>query len=94
MLMSGEMPDISQFCKIAFYDWVMFRDKPVAFPDDNPVLECYLGPAIDVGPTLMAKILKASSMVVYCSTYCALTPGKIENAVHVSTRIKFNVSIL
>jgi hypothetical protein len=44
MVMSGETSDISQFCEFAFYDWIMFRDQPVAFPDDNPVLGCYLGP--------------------------------------------------
>jgi hypothetical protein len=33
----------------------MFRDQPVAFPDNNPVLGRYLGPAIDVGPALTAK---------------------------------------
>ena len=57
-LMSGETSDISQFCEFAFYDWIMFRDQPVAFPDDNPVLGRYLGPAIDVGPALTAKILE------------------------------------
>jgi hypothetical protein len=42
-VMSGETSDISQFCEFAFYDWIMFRDQPVAFPDDNPVLGRYLG---------------------------------------------------
>ena len=64
-VMSGETSDISQFCEFAFYDWIMFRDQPVAFPDDNPVLGRYLGPAIDVGPALTAKILKANGEVVY-----------------------------
>jgi hypothetical protein len=64
MVMSGETSDISQFCKFAFYDWIMFRDQPVAFPDDNPVLGRYLGPAIDMGPALTAKILKANGEVV------------------------------
>jgi len=50
MVISGETSDISQFCEFAFYDWIMFRDQPVAFLDDNPVLGRYLGPAIDVGP--------------------------------------------
>jgi hypothetical protein len=72
-VMSGETSDISQFCEFAFYDWIMFRDQPVAFPDDNPVLGRYLGPAIDVGPALTAKILKANGEVVYRSTYRALT---------------------
>ncbi len=73
IVMSGEMSDISQFCEFAFYDWIMFRDQPVAFPDDNPVLGCYFGPAIDVGPALTDKILKANGEVLYRSTYRALT---------------------
>jgi len=64
-VMSGKTFDISQFCEFAFYDWIMFRDQPVAFPDDNPVLGCYLGPAINVGPALTATILKANGEVVY-----------------------------
>jgi hypothetical protein len=36
-VMSGKITDISQFCKFAFYDWVMFCGEPIAFLDDNPV---------------------------------------------------------
>jgi hypothetical protein len=93
-VMSGETSDISQFCEFTFYDWIMFRDQPVAFPDDNPVLGCYLGPAIDVGPALTAKILKANGEVVYRSTYCALTDVELANAAHVCRRIEFDLNIL
>jgi hypothetical protein len=61
----------------------MFRDQPVAFPNDNPVLGCYLGPAIGVGPALTAKILKANGEVIYWSTYRALTDVERANVVHV-----------
>ena len=39
-VMSGETADISQFCELSFYEWVMFREesKLVAFPDENPTL--------------------------------------------------------
>jgi len=93
MVMSGETSDISQFCEFAFYDWIMFRDQPVAFPDDNPVLGRYLGPAINVGPTLTAKILKANGEVVYRSTYRALIDGERTNAVHVLQRVEFDHNI-
>ena len=93
-VMSGETADISQFCEFAFYDWIMFRDEPVAFPDANPVIGRYLGPAIDVGPALTAKILKANGEVVYRSTYRHLTDAEVQNAAHVSMRIEFDVSIL
>jgi hypothetical protein len=93
-VMLGKMSDISQFCEFAFYDWIMFRDQPVAFPDDNPVLGRYLGPAIDVGPALTAKILKANGEVVYRSTYRALTDVERANAAHVCRRIEFDLNIL
>jgi hypothetical protein len=66
----------------------------VAFPDDNPVLGRYLGPAINVGPALTAKILKANGEVVYWSTYRALADVEWANAAHVCHRIEFDLNIL
>ena len=34
---------------------------------------CWLGPAIDIGSTMMAKILKSNGQVLYMSTYHGLT---------------------
>jgi len=70
-VMSGETADISPFCKLSFYEWVMYREdsKVVQYPDENPALGRYLGVAIDVGPAMTAKILKANGQVVYRSTY-------------------------
>ena len=69
--MTGETADISPFCKLSFYEWVMYREdsKVVQYPDENPALGQYLGVAIDVGPAMTAKILKANGQVVYRSTY-------------------------
>jgi len=92
--MSGETSDISQFCEFAFYDWIMFRDQPVAFPDDNPVLGRFLGPAIDVGHVLTSKILKANGEVIYRSTYRTLTDVERANAVHVCSQSEINLNIL
>ena len=44
IVMSGETSDIRQFSELAFYQWVMFRDNPIQFLDENPVLGQYLGP--------------------------------------------------
>ena len=54
----GGTSDISQLCKHGFYDWVMFRGEPIKNPDENPVLGIYLGPKMDVGPTMTAKIMR------------------------------------
>ena len=78
-VMSGKTADTSQFCEFAFYDWVMFCNEPVAFSDANPVIGRYLGPAIDVGPALTTKILKANGEVVYPSTYRHLMDDKVQH---------------
>ncbi|KAL7487724.1 hypothetical protein ACHAW6_013295 [Cyclotella cf. meneghiniana] len=59
MVILGETADISPFCKFGFWDWVKFRDKGVAFPDDQMVLGKYLGPSIDARPAMMQHVMKA-----------------------------------
>ncbi len=73
--MGGEVPEtivkggtanISQICKFAWYDWVMFRDTVniMVFSNDKLTLGRYLGPATDVGLALTAKILKQNGQYV------------------------------
>ena len=80
-ILSGETSDTSQFCEVEWYERVKFWDDAIQFPDDSLVLGRYLGPSIDVGPALTAKILKQNGEVVHRSTYCGLTPEKIANPV-------------
>ena len=63
---------ISQLFEHGFCDWFMFRDEPIQYPDENPVLGRYLGPAINVCPEMMAKIMKASGEVFHRLTYHGL----------------------
>ena len=63
--MLGGISDISQFCEHRFYDWVMFKDKPIKNPDENPALGRYLGQEIDVAPETTTKIIKANREVSY-----------------------------
>ena len=58
--MLGGTSGISQFCEHEFYDWVMFRDEPIQYPDENPMLGSYLGPAIDVVPKMTDNVMKAN----------------------------------
>jgi hypothetical protein len=69
--MSGETADISQFCELIFYEWILYREesKLVAYLNENPALGRYLGVAIDVGPAMTAKILKANGQVIHRSMY-------------------------
>ena len=62
--MSGETSDISEFCKLDWFEWVMFWDKTALFPDDVLKLVSYLGPLIDVGPAMTAKILTEHGQVL------------------------------
>jgi hypothetical protein len=72
-IVSGETADISTFAQHHWYEWIMFRDTSVSFPGDKLVLGRYLGPSIDVGPAMTAKILKANGVVIHRSIYRSLT---------------------
>ncbi len=71
----------------------MFRDEPVKYPDDNPVLGRFLGIAIDVGPAMTVKILKSNGEVIYWSTYRGLTDAKVINQAHIKSREEFDEAI-
>ena len=76
-VMSGETSDISKFCKLEWFEWVMFRDETAPFPDDVLILVYYLGPSIYVGPAMTAKISTEHGQVLHRSTYQPLAPGKM-----------------
>ena len=57
-VMLGGNSDTSKLCEHGFYDWVMFRDKTIKYPDKNLVLGRYLGSEIDVGTALTDGIMK------------------------------------
>jgi hypothetical protein len=67
-IMTGSTAKISHICEFGWYDWVMFRDNVLTFPDKKLILGGYLGPATDVGSALTAKILKSNGHAV-----CRLT---------------------
>ncbi len=88
--MSGETADISQFCELAWYDWIMYRPGTIEYPDKPLRLGRYLGPAIDVGPAMTTKILKQNGKVVYHSTYHPLTVEERANLAVQQSMITFN----
>jgi hypothetical protein len=63
-ILKGETADISAIVLFFWYDWVMFWDTLIKFPDDNIVLGHGLGPAIDIGPAMARKILKENGQTV------------------------------
>lgn len=71
----------------------MFRDTSVTYPDDAMVLGRDLGPAIDVGPAMTRKVLKANGQVVYRSTVRSLTPDEIADPTAKEARDQFTESV-
>lgn len=77
--MTGETADISQISEYEFYQWVMFRDTTAPFPEDDKILGRWLGPSIDIGPAMSAKILKSNGEIVHRSTFRELTQEELES---------------
>ncbi len=71
--MSGEIADINQLCKLAWYYWIIYRPSMSNYPDEPVNLGKYFGSAFDVGPAIAAKILQQNEEVVYRSTHRSLT---------------------
>ena len=82
-MVSGETVDISPFAEYKWYEWVMFWDTSVSFPEDYMVLGRDLGPALDIGPFMTRKILKKNSEIVYRSTVRSLTPDEIADPIRI-----------
>ena len=82
-VMLGGIYDISQFCEHVFYDWVMFRDKPIQHPYENPVLGRYLGPGIDIVKEMTDNIMKANRDLVNQSTYRGIKGDEKSSHVHI-----------
>ena len=89
----GVTPDISAFAEFGWYQWVMFRDTSVTYPEDNEVLGRYLGPSFDIGPAMTAKILKANGQVVHRSTLRGLTEEELLSDEHKKLREEYDKGI-
>ena len=92
-VMLGGTSDISQFFGHRFYNWVMFRDEPIQYSDENLVFGRYLGPTIYTGLEITAKIMNANIEVVHLLTYCGIKEDESSNRVHISLRKDFENSI-
>jgi hypothetical protein len=90
--MKGGTADISQICKFAWYDWVMFPNtfNMIAFPDKRLTLGRYLGPATDVGLALTAKILKQIGQYVCRLSLRHLTPEETLCMVQIAVQLHFD----
>jgi hypothetical protein len=92
-IMTGNTANISHIAEFCWYNWVMFQDNEPSFPDDKLILSRYLGPAIDTGLALTAKILKLNGVFVCRSTLRHHTDEELDSPVHKDMRRKFEESI-
>jgi len=92
-IMKGSTADISHIAEFGWYDWVMFRDNIPTYPDFKLTLGRYLGPALDTGSALTAKILKSNGQFVCRSTLRHLTDEELQSPSHLKMRQDFDSSI-
>ena len=76
-VMSAKTSDIIQFCELERFKRVMFQDETAPFLDDLFKVVCYLGPSMDVGPAMTAKILTENRQVFNRSIYLPLTRDQL-----------------
>ena len=93
MLILGQMADTSPFVEHGWYDWVYWWYVKASYPEPKEVLGRWLGPSIDVGPAMTAKVLKSNGQVVHLSTYRALTVAEMEDRGEQKLRDKFDKDI-
>jgi len=92
-VLKGTTADISALSEFGWYDWVMYHEPTGSFPDDKFVLGRYLGPAIDVGSALTAKILNANAQCIFRSTLRCLTLEELESEHMLALRAKFDKGV-
>ena len=92
-VMTGHTADISSICEFEWYQWVMYNDATWSFPDPKWVLGRYLGPAIDVGSAMTAKILRITGECVPRSTLRPLTLEESKSEVMTDLRRKFDEAV-
>ncbi len=68
MYMSEETADISYFCKLACYNWIMYRPDTIDYPNEKLHPRKSLGPTVDVGLSMTTKIVQHNGEVLYKST--------------------------
>ncbi len=92
-LVTGQPTDISQLVEHPWYGWVKFWDVTLGKPHVKEVYGRWLGPSIDVGPAMTAKILKANGQVIHAGTYRSLTEDELTDPVQLELRKEFDESI-
>jgi hypothetical protein len=86
----GEERDISNVCQLAWYEWCYFRERTVAFPNQQEVLGRVLGPARGEGIEMCQWVLKGNGKVVPRRSVRPLNPSEIHSEVEIKKRKVFD----
>jgi hypothetical protein len=92
-IVSGQTADISPFVEYSWYEWVKYYDKTASFPNPKELIGRWLGPTLDLGPAMTAKILKANGNIEYNSTHRALTEAEMQDPAEIALRETFTKSV-
>ena len=92
-IMSGQTADISPFTALGWYDWIKYYDSVNSYPEHKELLGRWLGPAVDIGPAMTGKVLKANGQIIYTSTYRPLTNDEVANPDEIKARQVFNAAV-
>ena len=76
-VLSGQTADISPFIELPWYGWVYYWDSKAQYPESKEKLGRWLGPSIDIGPAMMAKVLKPNGQLLHVSTYRPLSDDEM-----------------
>jgi hypothetical protein len=88
-----ETSDISTIAEYGWYEWVKLRDTAASFPVSKIQLGRDFGYAIDIGPTMSRKILKANGQVLYRTSTRYLTLDEIQSPTEIAECMKFDTSV-
>jgi hypothetical protein len=85
-ILSGQTADISPFVECHWYEWVKYWDNYAMYPDAKEQLGRWLGPSIDTGPAMTAKVLKSNGQLLHLSSYRKLTEEEMANPIELKER--------
>ena len=92
--MKAHNADIGTICEYEWYEWVMYNATTWKFSEPMFELGQYLGPAIDLGYTMTAKILNKTGEVISRSTFHHLKMDGMENPDFKEQRCKFYEAVI
>ena len=78
-VLSGQTADISPFVELPWYGWVYYWDSKAQYPESKEKLGRWLGPLIDTGPAMTAKVLKPNGQLLHVSTYRPLSDDEMQD---------------